>query len=507
MKLQLLTGVRQGFIIPSNITKNPLPPTYGNHKSALDNFRLVSIKLQQELNKHRIAGPFSIKPPGLIISPLAAVPKKGVDEIRVIHDLSFPLGNSVNSHIPREVCGVQYELIDDCLQIVFNLGKGCLMSKADISSAFRILPVSPASYRLLGFQWCDRYFFDRCLPMGCSVSCNKFELLSTAIQWILTHKLKVHHMSHILDDFMFLGPSDSRQCALSLQAFFSLSESIGLPIKQEKTVLPSTCVQLHGLEVCSVAMEVRLPQDKVQKALQLLHICANKRTIKLKQLQSLIGTLSFATKAVVAGRTFLRRLINLTIGVNNSSHHINVNSQARLDIKAWQEFLLKFNGRRLISSQVWSTSVDFKFFSDASGMGYAAICGHKWIQGSFPESWRQVNIAVKELLPITLAFRLWHSMFSNKNIVFHVDNMAVVMVLQSQTSREPNIMKLLRPMVVQSMLSNIQFYAQHIIGKHNLIPDLLSRFQMEKALKLAPWLDPEPHLVPLEWMPWSTKPN
>ena len=140
-------------------------------------------------------------------------------------------------------------------------------------------------------------------------------------------------------------------------------------------------------------------------------------------------------------------------------------------------------------------------------MGYAAICGHKWIQGSIPESWRQVNIAVKELLPIALAFRLWYSDFSNKNTVFHVDNMAVVMILQSETSREPNIMKLLRPMVIQAMLSNIQFYSQHIIGKHNLIPDLLSCFQMEKAFKLAPWLDPEPHIVLVDWLPWSSKPN
>ena len=259
---------------------------------------------------------------------------------------------NTNEDIPREYCGVEYELIDDCLEIIFKVGKGCLMSKADISSAFRILPVSPASYRLLGFQWCDRYFFDRCLPMGCSVSCNKFELLSTGIQWILIHKLKVQHMSHILDDFMFLGFPDSRQCELALQAFFSLSKSIGLPIKQEKTVLPSTCVQLHGLEVCSVMMEVRLPQDKLDKALQLIQLCCNKRTIKLQQLQSLIGTLSFATKAVVAGRMFLCRLIDLTIGATNKNHHINVNSQARLDLRAWQEFLLKFNGRGLISSQL-----------------------------------------------------------------------------------------------------------------------------------------------------------
>ena len=46
-----------------------------------------------------------------------------------------------------------------------------------------------------------------------------------------------------------------------------LADSIGIPIKHEKTVLPNTCVQLHGLEVCTQNMEIRLPEDKTRKAL------------------------------------------------------------------------------------------------------------------------------------------------------------------------------------------------------------------------------------------------
>ena len=92
--------------------------------------------------------------------------------------------------------------------IVFALcwwekGKGCLVTKADLKDAFRIIPISPLDYRLLGFKFKGQLYFDMCLPMGCSTSCQTFESLSQAVHWICVHKAKILHTSHILDDFIF----------------------------------------------------------------------------------------------------------------------------------------------------------------------------------------------------------------------------------------------------------------------------------------------------------------
>ena len=40
--------------------------------------------------------------------------------------------------------------------------------------------------------------------MGCSTSCQTFELFATSLLWILTSVLGVQHMSHILDEFIFI---------------------------------------------------------------------------------------------------------------------------------------------------------------------------------------------------------------------------------------------------------------------------------------------------------------
>ena len=39
--------------------------------------------------------------------------------------------------------------------------------------------------------------------MGCSASCQTFESLSQAVQWICVHKANISHISHIIDDYLF----------------------------------------------------------------------------------------------------------------------------------------------------------------------------------------------------------------------------------------------------------------------------------------------------------------
>ena len=68
--------------------------------------------------------------------------------------------------------------------------------------------------------------------MGCSTSCTIFESFSHAIHWVLTNKLEVQYMSHILDDFMFIGPANSPLCQKSLNT--SLAERVRIPIKASK---------------------------------------------------------------------------------------------------------------------------------------------------------------------------------------------------------------------------------------------------------------------------------
>ena len=450
-----------------------------------------------------MAGPFaSPTPPDLIISPLGVVPKKTPGEYRLIHDLSFPKDNSVNSHIPKIFTEVQYELPDDCISIICSLGPNCLITKADIKDAFRIIPIHPNDYGLLGFTWQNKFYYDRCLPMGASTSCHTFESFSTALQWILTSTLGVRNMSHILDDFIFFGPSNSPQCHTSLQALLILAKSLSIPLRTDKTVYPTNLVSLHGMEVDTAQMQMRLPPDKLLDARAKIDSVYRRKKVSLRQLQSLIGTLSFACKVIVPGRVFLRRVIDLTCGVHNQEHMIRLNVEARLDLSAWRIFLHSFNGMSMFLSNEWVSSDAVRLFSDASALGFAAIYGTHWFQGRFPPSWSHTNIAVKELLPIVLAVQLWGPLMANSRMLFMCDNMSIVAVINSRTSKDRSIMDLLRKLAIATMSHNVHFAAKHIPGKFNSAADPLSRFQDGVARQVAPWLSTTAdHILP-EMLPW-----
>jgi len=370
------------------------------------------------------------------------------------------------------------------------------MAKADIQEAFRIVPMAPSIYHLLGFQFNGEFYFDTFLPMGLGVSCSIFEKLSWALVWILQNKFGVTGLSHILDDFIFISPHAQTTLA-NLNSFINLCAHIGVPIKHSKTVPPATQIEAHGLLLDSEHMLVSLPADKLLACKALLSLFYQKQKCTLKELQSLIGTLQFACKAIRPGRPFLRRLINLTLGVKQPHHHIRLTREAKADMACWLQFLQQHNGTTLFLNNSWLSSDTIKLYSDAAGSkGYAVVYGHRWAAGPFPDSWTHLHITIKELYPIVLAICMWGPTLANQKIMFHTDNQACVHIINTQTSRDPKIMKLVRHLALSSLTNNILFRATHVPGKHNVIPDLLSRFKFQEARSIAPWLSADPTPVP-----------
>ena len=104
------------------------------------------------------------------------------------------------------------------------------MSKIDLKNAFRLIPVRPEDWNLLGICWRNRFFADTCLPFGLRSAPYLFNQLSIAIHWILQHSYGVHHLLHYLDDFFTAGPANSSQCSENLQSMFTLCSNINAPI-------------------------------------------------------------------------------------------------------------------------------------------------------------------------------------------------------------------------------------------------------------------------------------
>ena len=75
-----------------------------NHRGARDFESVIDNYISSEVVAGRVLGPFLQSPsPKFIVSPLNTVPKKDSTDRRVILDLSFPRGLSVNDSIPKDL--------------------------------------------------------------------------------------------------------------------------------------------------------------------------------------------------------------------------------------------------------------------------------------------------------------------------------------------------------------------------------------------------------------------
>lgn len=59
--------------------------------------------------------------------------------------------------------------------MIAMLGPSAELGKVDIKNAFRLLPIHQGDFDLLGFKFKNQFYIDKCLPMGCSISCAIFE--------------------------------------------------------------------------------------------------------------------------------------------------------------------------------------------------------------------------------------------------------------------------------------------------------------------------------------------
>lgn len=462
---ELYEGFKFGFCIPH--VPSPWSHPIRNHKSVLQNPQFMDAYIARELSAGRIVGPFASLPPHCIVSPLGLVPKSEPGTFRVIHDLSFPKGWGVNDLIPNNLTSVSYKDFEHVSSLVRQAGEGSLIAKVDIQNAFRIMLIHLDDIHLFGFHWHGQFYLDKCLPIGYSLSCTLFERFSSSLQEALISKFGFSLVSHILDDFIFLSPANSPLCQFYLRKFLCISKFVGIPIKDSKTVLPSTCVPIHGIQVDTLHMEARLPQDKLLRLLDLVSSFARRRTAKVRMWQSLLGHLSFAC-----------RVFNVLRGRSNPNHYVRIPQSVRSDCVVWRCFLLHFNGVSMMIPLAPLDSDRILLFSDASACGCAATFGQRWFQLGWGPAWVGKHINVKEFVPIFLALDTWGCHLRHSAITFHCDNQAVVEVINSGTTRDPDMLVILRALTLLSLHLDINICALHLPGKLNQVADCLSRMQV-----------------------------
>ena len=161
---------------------------------------------------------------------------------RLILDLSYPLGRSVNDGISRELSSLHYVSVDTATRVL-ELGAGALLAKVDIAQAYRNVPVHQDDRLMLGMNWKGRLFVDKVLPFGLRSAPKVFtaiadEMGTSRTKCEVVHSLHCHYTARL---------PNSHKC----QEFFSLIKAVcahlGFPLKWEKVEGPACTIEILGI--------------------------------------------------------------------------------------------------------------------------------------------------------------------------------------------------------------------------------------------------------------------
>ena len=230
----VLQGIAQGFRIGFD-PRCQLQPAKRNMRSATKHPEVIEKYLREELQSGGLLGPFSpTEFPQVYINRFGVIPKSQPGKWRITTHLSYPPGASVNDGISQELASLSYITVDQVSSQIMQLGRGSLMAKVDIQSAYRLIPVHPADRQVLGVLWKDKLYVDVMLPLGVRSAPKIFTAAADAIEWCVRQR-DVSYPEHYLDDFITCSPPSSSVCGRNLGILAEECKQLGATLAEEKS--------------------------------------------------------------------------------------------------------------------------------------------------------------------------------------------------------------------------------------------------------------------------------
>ena len=446
----------------------------------------MSTLLQSELQSHKVSRASSAPQ---CIHSLGAV-RKSNGRLRPITDCSRPDGLAINNFMTSTFKSFSYKSVDTAVQM---LEKDDFMAVIDIASAYRSVNVSADHTKFQGFCWDfgqgEETFNDNRLCFGLRCAPNIFNSLSELIVHI-ANAWGAPRIVNYLDDFLVMGCSQE-ECLAARDIVTSVITLLGFEVSWKKVTPPCQTTTFLGITIDSLLMELSLPMAKVEKLKLSIESIMAKDSATKKELECIGGLVSHCSYVVRGGRTFSRRIFDLSASYSRNSKAIPLNDAIKADLIWWLRFCECFNGKACIIKDLHPVPM----YSDSSFLGFGAWMGRDWLAGCWsptdvpssfsfgcshlcePPTFDQAprNINVLELWPVILGIRRWGPMFRNSFLHVITDNMQVLAMLCTGRSVNKLCMSWLRELFWMCFIWNIDISPSYIRSADNHLADALSR--------------------------------
>ena len=481
----LLDGMVHGFklVDPGAVIH---PYLCSNYKSATVSAKSeIDIIIQAEIDEGKLS---IVNSTPHCVHALGAVPKKG-GTFRPITDASRPEGASINSFMESTFQTFKYKTIDT---VSASMQEFCYMSVTDITSAYRSILIRADDRRFQGLQWElegeSLFIHDNFLAFGTRMSPSVFTRVTDAVARFMS--ASGYFCVNYLDDFLCMG-KDFQTCREAQLYLHKILRGLGFYLSYKKIKSPSQVQTYLGVELDSIQMKLRLPEDKLCKLYVELAFFDGRLRATKKQLQHLCGVLGHCSTLVRGGRTFSHKVIEMLSHFTARKRYVTLSQAFRQDLKWWNDFAKWFNGEAKIIRQSPSSTA-ILHTDAASTIGWGAVYNHDWTGGSWTKSWGDerdrhkhcqpvpsmhipTNINVQELYPILESLWRWGEDWRDRRVECVTDNTQVVAAINAGKSDNRRSMDLIRLIFWETVKFNCHLVGIFLPGKDNVLADAISR--------------------------------
>ena len=475
-----------GDKIPSSVAKNH--PTAEEFPEAVENY------IQIELKHGALIGPLKEIPfCQAVISPLHSVPKSkhNTAQRRIVLDLSFPPGASVNDGIPKESylgedVTLEYPSVDKLAEMLVDCvkkGGKPWMLKRDLSRAYRQLRVDPSDYKYLGFKWNGYYYFDVAPTFGLRTAAQMCQRSTDALAFIA---LKHHNLQIVnyVDDIALVA--EDKQSAIEAGATIDkMITDSGLVLAHHKSVEATQQMTFLGVLFNSDRLTMEVTKDRLDELDSELSLWLQKKKATKQEIQSLAGKLQFVAKCCKPGRCFMARILSTLKKLKRATHYAHLGVEFRKDIRWWYNFLPHFHRTSVIKVADWE-QVDSVVATDACLQGAGGTFENRYFKYTFPEELKGLVGGINQLeaVGIIIALKLWGQFLKGRKLVVKCDNFTTVSVVNKGRAKEKFLQCCAREITFLACVHQFEIRAIHIPGVTNILPDKLSRAAIDNKYYL-----------------------
>jgi hypothetical protein len=447
-----------------------LPPvTVPNNQTALKYGEHLTDKIASWVDSGFVVGPFSCPPmAGFRANTLIATCRN--NSVRPIINMSEPKGTSFNDNLNEKAMEkVWMSTAKSFSYKLISVGKNCLISKYDLKDAYKNIPARMQDWRLQGFKWGGKYFFETKMIFGASPSVANFDILGSTIVELAVQKCSIprYLVSRALDDIPVLAPRGTAWTYKFSRALKQLCADCGIKLAEncpenKKAFEHQKKGTVLGIIFNSESMEWSLSHEKAEKLIVKVQQFSDTKYVDLKKTQGVMGSVNDLAQ-MAPFLKFFKSSGNKFLGdfCNNEMILKAPSEQMRKDLLVCSKVAESAKeGLPIAHRPVPPPLIRKEFFSDAAGAKFSMRNGERvnhsteddrgaasfevaqnqvswWMQATWPLKF--INEArdsrgcyygsktsTLEAIGLLLLFLAIPGEMAGQNVILHVDNMSLV---------------------------------------------------------------------------------